>query len=383
MRVLYAAYRHDPRNPDLASGSDYHYYKAIENCGHQISLLGPFQDAEPIAPERLIRKIYTRLTHLRYVKFPLSTSWQLSQMLNYQVKAIKPDLVFTIFPLFLMFYSGLAPCVYRLDTSLEGWQQNYPEFGRLAARIQHWQERRAFQRVTRIITQSDWSKQVLVDRFYIDPNRIDVFPNPAALPSDSIPSAIEVRASKNLDRPLDLLLVGRGYERKGIGIAIEIARLLNEQGRKTTLTICGTLGIDTEYVRFVGPFKKSIPEELRQYIDLYKRAHFLLHPAIFEAAGITPSEAAAFGTPTITNNTGGLATTVKDNVSGIVLSKGSKAEAYVEAIVTLTQNPDHYFALCESTRRRYEDELNWEAASKRVAVILQNAVAQHPGAVNF
>jgi glycosyltransferase involved in cell wall biosynthesis len=162
-----------------------------------------------------------------------------------------------------------------------------------------------------------------------------------------------------------LLLVGKSYLRKGVDVAIETVRLLNLQGIPAELTVCGVDRQDDKFVKFVGILKKNVTKQLEQYLDLYRHAHFLIHPSLFETAGIVPSEAAAFGTPTITNATGGLATTVADGVSGVVLPKGSLPQAYVDAISSLVHNPDRYYALCKSTRLRYERELNWDAVGRR------------------
>lgn len=89
------------------------------------------------------------------------------------------------------------------------------------------------------------------------------------------------------------------------------------------------------------------------------------------------AEAAAFGTPTITNNIGGIATSVKDKVSGIVLPKNSPPGAYVKAIADLVNNPDWYYDLCATARRRYEKELNWKVAGKKVVRIVQEAAREN------
>jgi glycosyltransferase involved in cell wall biosynthesis len=193
-----------------------------------------------------------------------------------------------------------------------------------------------------------------------------------------IPQEIDIPNWKALNGPIRLLLVGRDYRRKGIDIAVEMVHRLNGLGTRAELTVCGVHGKPDEYVRFVGPYKKSNPAELEQYVSLYRQAHFLIHPALFEAAGIVPGEAAAFGTPTITNDTGGLATTVSDGESGIVLPKSSPAEAYVEVINNLCSHPEAYFDLCRKARERYERELNWETAGKRLGEILRQVVQENP-----
>jgi glycosyltransferase involved in cell wall biosynthesis len=122
---------------------------------------------------------------------------------------------------------------------------------------------------------------------------------------------------------------------------------------------------------------KNDPKELEQYADLYRRAQLLIHPAYFEPAGIVPGEAAAFGAPTITNDTGGLATTVKDGISGIVLPRGSPAAAYVARIKELIANPEAYYQLCRTARQRYELELNWQVRGNWLGDLLREVVAEN------
>lgn len=379
MKVLYAAYRHDPLILDEGSGSDYHYHKAFVRAGLDVSILGPFKNLRESFLERIVRyRIHSLFTNKRYAKFPLTNTWSVSQSLNEAERYHKPDVIFTMFPLFLTYYQGVAPCVYRLDTSFLGWQRSYPEFSRLAMIISRWQERKAFDKAHRIVTQSDWTQSILVEDYGIDKSKIDVFPNPAALPDSAIPKTINVRIEKDLTSPLRLLLVGRDYYRKGVDTAIEILRGLLAQGIPAELTICGVGGNAQPNVRFVGPYKKSEPIDLLRYVTLYREAHFLLHPVVFEAAGIVPSEAAAFFTPTITNDTGGLATTVRDGKSGVVLPKGSQPAEYVKAIVDLISNPEQYYTLCYSARYRYDQELNWNVAGRRVVAILEQVVHENP-----
>lgn len=170
-------------------------------------------------------------------------------------------------------------------------------------------------------------------------------------------------------------MVGRDYHRKGVDIALDVVELLNEMGQAAEMTVCGLSGPQSRYVKFVGPYRKSLPNELSEYVTLYRSAHILLHPARFEAAGIVPSEAAAFATPTVTNETGGLGTTVKNGVSGIVLSGGSQATDYANAIVGLISDRERYYSLCETTRARYEAELNWGVGGACVAGLLREMVS--------
>ena len=90
--------------------------------------------------------------------------------------------------------------------------------------------------------------------------------------------------------------------------------------------------------------------------------------------GWCQAKPAAFGTPTITNDTGGLSTTVAHGESGIVLPRSSRPEDYVDAIQGLVSRPEDYYSLCgSSTHKRYERELNSAFYGKRLVEVLQTA----------
>jgi glycosyltransferase involved in cell wall biosynthesis len=364
LKILFGSFRYDPTDLDGGSGFDHDFYHVFQRSGIEPRVVGPFEGLEAWW-ERAINKLYKKCTGLSYAKFRISSTWRLSSKLNKAVADFQPDVVFTIWPNFLVFYRGKAPTIYAVDTCLYGQQIQDPTFGKLAMKITEWEEQKAFNNATLIITHSYWSKRVISKRYEIAPDRILVFPVPASLPVYAVPKQLDILSLKKIEFPLRLLLVGRVYQRKGVDIAIRVTELLNQSGIQTELTICGLqLSSDLPFVHFVGPFKKSDPGQLRQYSSLYERAHLLIHPARFEATGIVQSEAAAFGTPTITNDVGGIGTTVADNISGIVLPKDSPPEVYTRKITELVNDPQRYYQLCRTTRQRYEDELNWEAAGR-------------------
>jgi len=375
MRVLYAAMYNDPTDPMAASGTDYNFYTQIRKYAEEVRIAGPFR-VDGWLPERVFKRLYTRLTGKRYMKWNLRAIYMATKGVNSLEREWKPDVVFSMFPSNLAFYSGQAPAVFATDTAFQTWQAHGANFGWMAFMFQVWLEKRAVLRSTRVIASSYQLKEDLVRYHKVDPSKIVVIPLAAAIPPEVIQHIEDFRAEKRLEYPLRLLLVGREFHRKGIDIAIEVVNLLNHEGIPAELTICGLNGPEIPYVRFVGLFNKKDPTQLAKYVELYRRAHLLIHPARFEAFGIVIAEAAALGTPTITNDVGGVATAVKHGVSGIVLPKHSPPEAYVQAIRDLISEPERYYALCEGARRRYEEELNWEVAGKQVYRVLQEAIAE-------
>lgn len=373
MRILYSALRHDPRNPDLASGVEYNFHSAFVREGAEVRVVGPFPEPGWLL-DRALNRFYTSILKKRYLKWNLQITRLSARALNQAEAEWKPDLVFGIFPPPLAFYRGRAPAVFNTDTTLQGWQEGGANFGALPLKFLVWEERRTMRNCALTITFSDYCKKELMRRHGAPESRIFVHPMPSALPKSVVPNRDEWN-QKRLESPLKLLLVGRDYKRKGIPTAIETAKLLNQRNIPTELTICGLAGEPDGFVRFAGLFRKSVPEELKKYADLYRCAHLLIHPATFDASPIVPAEAAAFGLPTISNDVGGIATSVAHGVSGIVLPAHSPAEAYVETILRLVRNPDEYTRLSLGARDRYDREQNWETAGKHMMRVLEQVVS--------
>ncbi len=371
MKIIYAAYRHDPLDPDLGSGVDHGLFTSVQAAGAEMQIVGPFRNPATLA-ERGLGQAYRRIARKRWCRLHPSLVLRASHSLNNAVLETEADVVLTMFPTSLAFYNGSIPVVYVVDSTYSAANRDYPGYGlgRIPGRVDAWVQKRAFERSTHFVTHSEWCKKEMMREYKIPAEAITVLAMPAAIPEHLVPNAADVLEAKVLELPLRLLLVGRPPHRKGLDVAVKIVEGLNAAGTPAELTVCASDAGQSTYLRSVGPFRKGSPEQLSQYLSLYHRAHLLLHPARFEPAGIVPGEAAAFGTPTITNDVGGLATTVQDGVSGIVLPGHSPAEAYVRAISELIYTPGRYAALCRSSRERYERELNWSVVGGRVLTLL-------------
>ncbi len=370
MKVLYIAGKYDPRDHDSGSGVDYMIYQSLKQKGIDLTLAGPFDKPWTLI-EELYFLVHTIISSKGPVKYPRSYLKDASRQVDRAIRDVDPDVIFTKHAASLSYCPIEKPLVYLIDSTLVGYRSQWGNFTDSAYKSMLAWETRVVQASREVITNSDWSASILADDYHVDKSRITVYANPSSIPQDVVPENLELD-TKDFD-PIKLLLVGRAYRRKGIDIAIETVQQLNASGHPAELRIVGMDGEDKPHVRYMGYYKKTIREELIGYVENYSWANFLIHPARFEAAGIVPGEAAAFGVPTITNNAGGLGTTVKDGVSGIVLPIGSSADLYVEAILRLVNNPEDYIKLCISSRNRYESELNWDHASDVIIDALKRA----------
>ena len=368
MKILYISIKYNPLDPNGGSSLDYELFRVLQLISKNIEVL-QYCDKNNYKIFASIKRLYRKITGKKLYKYGLIDSWILSREIENVLKSNQYDFVFTAYPNAMCFYKNKVPLILVTDTTFIGQQIQWPLYGTIGMQLSVWQELRAFKKGNRIITFSKWSKEILKKYYMIEAKKIDFFPIPAAIPEKFSKSTINTINVKTLK----LLIVAREFYRKGVDIAIEVVKHLNAIGKETKLVICGLTGRNNSQIEFIGPFDKGNDLELKQYISTYKNAHLLIHPARFEAAGITPSEAAACGIPTITNDVGGLGTTVQHGVSGIVLPAKSDSSAYVREILKLIKNPYRYTKLCQNTRKRYEKELKWSSQIGNIKGILQSA----------
>lgn len=363
MKILYASCRYNPLDRDAGSGVDFNLYESLQRQGCELKIIGPFAD-HPGFYEKVYRKVHRLFSRKRTAKFSEAYLHDCAQRVDQAAEEYQPDAIFTHNLIPLVYSKITIPVIYKTDAILYNMHEQWPTYSKFEFhRMLRWEEK-ALKRSTLVITASLWAKQALVEHYHLAEKQIVVLPIPSSLPIEIIPVKISENPISRED--LRLLAVAKDYNLKGIDIAIEATRMLRAMGINATLRIVGQDGKNEDGIEFMGLYKKSDPDQFKTYISHYQWAHLLIHPARYEAAGIVCGEAASFGVPTITNAAGGLATTVKDGVSGVVLPKGSSPNQYAEVVEQFLASPDQYQKLRITTRKRYEEELNWDAAGKKI-----------------
>jgi glycosyltransferase involved in cell wall biosynthesis len=365
MRILYASCRYDPFDRDAGSGVDFNMYEAFQQIGVELTHLGPFKDHRSL-PEKLYRKAHRLFSRKLAAKFSEAYLRSCARIVDESAAREQPDAIFTHNLIPLVYSRSRIPVIYKTDAILSNMHEQWPTYSRFELRRMLRWERKALNRATLIVTVSEWARQALLEDYHIPEKRMVVMPIPSSLPADCIPEKVDEKTISPTE--LHLLSVARDFNLKGTEISIAITKILRAKGINAQLRVVGQNGDNSDGVEYMGLYKKANPEMLREYISQYQWAHLLIHPARYEAAGIVCSEAAALGVPTITNAAGGLATTVKDGVSGIVLPRGSAAETYVSAIEGLLEDPHKYQQMSRSARERYAHELNWRSMASNILV---------------
>ncbi len=148
-----------------------------------------------------------------------------------------------------------------------------------------------------------------------------------------------------------LLYVGRIAPIKGLDTLLEAVRRLRQAGRPVRLLVvggetdeprdgheadvralAGRLGLDGA-VTFVGPQPQ---QALRCW---YAAADVTVLPSYYESFGMVALEAMACGTPVIASRVGGLPSTVRDGLTGLLVPDGD-AETLAAGIARVLDTPD-------------------------------------------
>lgn len=117
---------------------------------------------------------------------------------------------------------------------------------------------------------------------------------------------------------------------------------------------------------------KSIAEEKKKLITLYRQSNFFLLPTRAEAAGLVFSEAAAFGLPVITTDTGGITSIVRQGINGYTLPHDATSISYAKLIEELYKDPPRYKKLARTARQEYKKTLNWDTWGRKVNLLIDS-----------
>ena len=222
---------------------------------------------------------------------------------------------------------------------------------------------------------SRWAAESAVNDYGIAATRVHVIPFGANL--DHIPPA-EIAFNRQSSGECRLLFLGVDWTRKGGDIALETLISLEEDyGIEAHLTVCGCelpRGVKHERLECHGFLDKRDPVQAEQLARLFEESDYLLLPTRSECYGMVFCEASAYGVPSITTDTGGVAGVVVEGSNGFLLPEEARGDRYAEVIAGLEGDESRYKQLCLSSRREYETRVNWDVWAEQVGILLDTVV---------
>ncbi len=246
------------------------------------------------------------------------------------------------------------------------WQQsNY-------IKIQSWKkifvpfEKRTYHLADKIISISEDSKSVLVEKYAIPSDKITVIP--CGINKE------EFFPIKDIEKiPNSILYIGRIDTRKGVMFLIKSLKLATKKNPHIKLFLGGKgkdLSKLKQYVsdnnldkniEFIG----FVPDE--KLNEWYNKVQCVVVPSIFEGFGITVIEAMATGTPVIGTNVDGIKNIIQDQYNGFLVPYGNEQALSGKINRVLTENNDR---IIKNAKKDIDSKYDWDKISKKYNKII-------------
>ncbi len=363
MKIGFAA-RYNPLDKKTWSGTGFYTYQQLSKLG-EVEIfqykLPKFLQEWLTTQKSINRRWFGKYTSVEFLN---AYAKYFSRRLTKDLKKRPVDVLFVSASSQLVAYVKTdIPVVYMTDATFQQLQGYYTSFSNLAGYNRRQGialDKKAFQKAAHCMLASEWCKESAITNYGISAGKISVVTLGANL--DSVP--LEKELSFEYAGTCRLLFVGVEWERKGGDIALAAFRLLQQKGLNPVLHIIGCMpphNISNEPNIINIPFlDKNKAEDFEQFYNIFRQTDFLILPTRAECAGLVFCEASAYGIPSITTDTGGVTTYVKNNVNGFTLPLSSGGDEYAEVIERLCKNTADMQQLKKSCRSQYEKGLNWD-----------------------
>jgi glycosyltransferase involved in cell wall biosynthesis len=386
MKVGFAS-RLSPLDKKTWSGTSYYTYQQIKKY-NEIEIFNFkwtwFLREWLTTQKSLNRKLFKKQTSVEFLR---SYAKYFSRQLQKELKKRPVDVLFVSASSQLVAYLETdIPIIYMTDATFQQLQGYYSSFSNLAAyNIKQGIEldKKAFLNASHCILASEWNKNSAIDDYGIETSKISVVPCGANL--DKIPEVSELNMEAS--GTCNLLFLGVEWERKGGDIALETFHLLKQKGMNPHLHIIGcvpphdlsnekNLPAGQAGITVIPSLDKNKEDDFRQLHQIFIQTDFLLLPTRAECAGVVFCEASAYGIPSVTSDTGGVRTYVQDNVNGFALPLQADAVAYAQKIEELVLDQRAMQGLKLSSRKLYEEKLNWDHWGSQFQQIAERLVEE-------
>lgn len=271
---------------------------------------------------------------------------------------------------FISYLKVDIPIVYIGDTTFDLIKESWGITNKKLIALSNEIEKRALLNCDSIVLSSKWAKDSAVEHYGITPSKIHIIEFGANI--TKIPE-VENSQLYNMDT-CNLLFIGKDWERKGGEKTYEAYNILKKKGFPCSLTIVGHNFYPKEYdenVKVIPYIDKAKEKDRELFKNIMHNSHFLFLPTNFDCFGIVFCEASAYGIPSITADVGGVSQVVRDGKNGYLLPSDATAQDYAELIESVFKNKTKYNDLRLSSRKEYEDRLNWNVWSKKMNTLLK------------
>lgn len=375
----------DARNPRIYSGTYFHMGEALMRNGFDVTFIGPLKQWEERIKsgrdevQKVTQSFLKRKTDYLFTYF---IAKQYAKRAKEKLKGKEFDFIFAPNAYReIAFLKTDIPIIYTNDCTWNQIVNYYSKFSNitnLAIKLVDIVERRAIRNAALLPYPTQWVIDSATKYYGGDASKMSIVPWGANMSNNP---AREKVLMKERSPNCRLFFLGVNWERKGGKVAFETLLELEKLGVKANLVVCGCevpkefTHPRIEVIRFLS--KKDEPQRKRLE-ELFLTSDFFLLPTRAECYGIVYSEAAAYGLPVITTDTGGVSGVVKEGVNGHLLPLEARGDQYAKLIKEIYSDKIRYELLVHSSRNRFEKYLNWDVWAKTLGEQLHSYKASHP-----
>lgn len=238
--------------------------------------------------------------------------------------------------------------------------------------------------VDHIITVSEYLKRILVERYFISPEKITVCYNGVDLErfNPKVDGNI-LREKYKLKNKKLVLFFGRLVPYKGAQYVIKAAPLIIREvpecffivagaSRHDKLKIDEMLNVPKLKEKFI--FTGYVPDE--EVTQLYASCDVFVFPSLWEGFGIPLAEAQAVGKPVVAFNTCAIPEVVENGLSGILVPP-KDWKALANAIIYLLKNYDVASKMGEHGYNKVRKMFTWDDVTRKVEEAYKKAMIYH------
>jgi len=247
----------------------------------------------------------------------------------------------------------------EFDRSGENYNENVYEI-----------ERKGMAEADRVITVSNLTRNIVIERYHIDPDKVITVHNAVEPPEKTE----LVDAQKHVKEKI-VTFLGRITFQKGPEYFIEAAQKVLERDKNVRFVMAGTGDMMEKMIRRVAKLKISSHFHFTGFLKgenvdrMFAMSDVYVMPSVSEPFGISPLEAMRSNVPVIISKQSGVAE-VLDHVLKVDFWD---VDAMADAIYGLL----HYKSMSEMTVANGTEEVNnlkWESAARKVADIYESLV---------
>ncbi len=360
----------DPTDKLAWSGSHFSIYTALQKNFDKVTILGPYIPSMPV----FLGKIKNALAGLYGKRFDYSHSESVSlAYANYfdaKLAAGKYDLI--VAPAASAEIARLKtkiPIIYLSDATVAASLNYHKALSNLTASSEKESietEKLALQKSFLNALTTPWAVDSAIEQMGIAKGKMMVLPFGANF--EEVPERKNVLPKKK-GEVCKLLFIGVNWKNKGGAIAVAVLKRLIKSGINAELTICGCVPPDEfkhEKIKVIPFLNKAIKAEREKLYNLYAEASFFILPTRFEAYGLVFCEASAYGLISLATKTGGIPGVITEGENGFLFDMQDEGEGYANKISELWNDTAKYNVLSESSRKVYEEKLNWDVWAKNL-----------------